>query len=95
MPTPAPAAPTCGGFQLIHDGYYWRVAGPDGFVSGGYSSKPLAEFRLDDLVLAARHQAASRVRACLTCERAFMSGGIHNRLCPACRTAGHPPAGGW
>jgi len=88
-----PAAKT--GLRVIRDGHYWRVAGPDGFVSCGYSSVALAEVRRDDLALASRRRAEARPRACMTCEREFASEGIHNRMCPACRTAGYQPARGW
>lgn len=30
--------------------------------------------------------AGLRERPCLCCKRSFMSEGIHNRMCPACRT---------
>ncbi len=83
------------GFRIIHDGYYWRVEGPDGSVSGGHSSMASADVRLGEMARAARAARAVRQRCCMTCEREFTSEGIHNRMCPDCRHRGYQPATGW
>lgn len=83
------------GFRIIHDGYYWQVEGPDGSLSVGFSSMAQADVWLGVLARAAKRRRETRVRPCMTCERAFTSEGIHNRMCPDCRQRGYPPATGW
>ncbi|MGR3436846.1 MAG: hypothetical protein ACU0CO_18485 [Shimia sp.] len=50
-------------------------------VSGGFSSRLLAEARMDVMARA----AGKAPRDCITCGASFMSEGPHHRMCTACR----------
>lgn len=64
-------------FAVVQDG---RV------VSRTYRIPERAWAAADRLERAARR----RIRACLCCDKAFMSDGPHNRLCGPCRQLGWP-----
>lgn len=75
------------GFNLQRHGRGWIVAGPDGRqLSGVYGSRDLAAVRLGELADLAETTERRMRRACMCCGVSFQSAGIHNRLCPECRT---------
>ncbi len=75
------------GFRLERQWRGWFVAGPDGTpVTGVYGSRDLALVRMGELQDLAESAGQRMRRACMCCGVSFQSAGIHNRLCPECRT---------
>lgn len=82
--------PHAGRFTIASNSIWGhRVMGPDGKPVGKATRDYNEALRLLD---AAQREADSRAkrgkRPCMCCRRSFESAGIHNRLCPTCRTRG-------
>lgn len=73
-------------FEIVGSGEAFAVMHDGRTVSRTYSVVERAWAAADRLERAAR----SRIRRCLCCEQAFISEGIHNRLCHPCRQLGWP-----
>ncbi|WP_323036219.1 hypothetical protein [Pararhodobacter sp.] len=77
-------------FRVAHvDGDYVVLNG-DGVCVFGPNNKDIADAKCDALQAAADSQSKRGLRACLCCRAEFLSEGIHNRMCNACRRISDP-----
>jgi len=72
-----------GGYSGKHRGWavFVTIDGSERQITGWHGGKERAETRMEEL----QRQARLRQRPCLTCGKAFMSEGAHNRICPTCK----------
>lgn len=61
---------------------------PDGAIHGIYETAKAAQATRQHKQAQDDERLGKKERPCLCCQRAFLSDGIHNRLCDTCRRQG-------
>jgi hypothetical protein len=70
-------------FTVEREGYGWIVCKDGEKVIGAVSAK----WRADDQREKLERDARKKLRPCITCRKAFLSEGAHNRMCKSCRAS--------
>lgn len=71
----------------------WRLVDPDGRPGSAFYTKGRALTALDAAQARADAARGRQQRRCLCCGESFLSEGIHNRMCDACRKRDFAPDG--